>query len=244
MIARAMFVRFVRIGSINIHGLTICSGNNSLYYYVAETRAVLIRARHVRVHHVDKDKDDPALRDVLAQRPAPTSHRRRRRISDSVITTLPDKATQPAYSHQDRGLRGVLAGEGLAMESGIHKSSKSTPRMFITHTISQDATGDCKSRVLARFATKRRTTLPRLDESASRNLSQPASRLGNPRGFNADISYNIKKKTAVPAHIKDVDLFSTKRDTDKRNPAFLALRSPGWRQKRLSIPSLARWSWG
>ncbi|KAK3331966.1 hypothetical protein B0T19DRAFT_90081 [Cercophora scortea] len=35
--------------------------------------------RHVRVHHVDKDKDDPALRDVLAQRPDGPSRGRRRR---------------------------------------------------------------------------------------------------------------------------------------------------------------------
>ncbi|KAI1200466.1 hypothetical protein F5X97DRAFT_332033 [Nemania serpens] len=35
--------------------------------------------RHVRVHHVDKDKDDPALREVLAQRPDGPSRGRRRR---------------------------------------------------------------------------------------------------------------------------------------------------------------------
>ncbi|KAF2788570.1 hypothetical protein K505DRAFT_106325 [Melanomma pulvis-pyrius CBS 109.77] len=37
--------------------------------------------RHVRVHHVDKDKDDPQLRDVLAQRPEGGSRGRRRRAS-------------------------------------------------------------------------------------------------------------------------------------------------------------------
>ncbi|KAK3938510.1 metallothionein expression activator [Diplogelasinospora grovesii] len=35
--------------------------------------------RHVRVHHVDKDKDDPMLRDVLAQRPDGPNRGRRRR---------------------------------------------------------------------------------------------------------------------------------------------------------------------
>ncbi|PTB61828.1 hypothetical protein BBK36DRAFT_1130746 [Trichoderma citrinoviride] len=35
--------------------------------------------RHVRVHHVDKSKDDPLLRDVLAQRPDGPSRGRRRR---------------------------------------------------------------------------------------------------------------------------------------------------------------------
>ncbi|KAH8726817.1 hypothetical protein GQ44DRAFT_704854 [Phaeosphaeriaceae sp. PMI808] len=37
--------------------------------------------RHVRVHHMDKDKDDPQLRDVLAQRPEGGSRGRRRRVS-------------------------------------------------------------------------------------------------------------------------------------------------------------------
>ncbi|KAL6862137.1 hypothetical protein J3F83DRAFT_224496 [Trichoderma novae-zelandiae] len=35
--------------------------------------------RHVRVHHMDKSKDDPLLRDVLAQRPDGPSRGRRRR---------------------------------------------------------------------------------------------------------------------------------------------------------------------
>ncbi|KAK1835069.1 metallothionein expression activator [Podospora conica] len=35
--------------------------------------------RHVRVHHIDKDKEDPLLRDVLAQRPDGPSRGRRRR---------------------------------------------------------------------------------------------------------------------------------------------------------------------
>ncbi|AEO69185.1 uncharacterized protein THITE_2119310 [Thermothielavioides terrestris NRRL 8126] len=35
--------------------------------------------RHVRVHHMDKDKDDPLLREVLAQRPGGPSRGRRRR---------------------------------------------------------------------------------------------------------------------------------------------------------------------
>jgi hypothetical protein len=35
--------------------------------------------RHVRVHHVDKDKDDPVLREVLSQRPDGLNRGRRRR---------------------------------------------------------------------------------------------------------------------------------------------------------------------
>ncbi|KAI9367120.1 hypothetical protein BJX61DRAFT_551841 [Aspergillus egyptiacus] len=37
--------------------------------------------RHVRVHHVDKSKDDPALRLVLSQRPEGSGRGRRRRIN-------------------------------------------------------------------------------------------------------------------------------------------------------------------
>ncbi|KAH8155775.1 uncharacterized protein LAJ45_00787 [Morchella importuna] len=36
--------------------------------------------RHVRVHHMDKDKDDPQLRDVLSQRPEGGNRGRRRRL--------------------------------------------------------------------------------------------------------------------------------------------------------------------
>ncbi|CZS95771.1 uncharacterized protein RCO7_08767 [Rhynchosporium graminicola] len=39
--------------------------------------------RHVRVHHVDKDKDDAQLRDVLSQRPEGPSRGRRRRTGTS-----------------------------------------------------------------------------------------------------------------------------------------------------------------
>ncbi|PWY86974.1 hypothetical protein BO70DRAFT_288035 [Aspergillus heteromorphus CBS 117.55] len=37
--------------------------------------------RHVRVHHVDKNRDDPALRQVLAQRPEGSTRGRRRRTN-------------------------------------------------------------------------------------------------------------------------------------------------------------------
>lgn len=36
-------------------------------------------SRHVRVHHVDKDRDDPALREVLAQRSQGAIQKQRRR---------------------------------------------------------------------------------------------------------------------------------------------------------------------
>lgn len=40
---------------------------------------MLTSNRHVRVHHVDKDKDDAQLREVLSQRPEGPSRGRRRR---------------------------------------------------------------------------------------------------------------------------------------------------------------------
>ncbi|KAF2209655.1 hypothetical protein CERZMDRAFT_46715 [Cercospora zeae-maydis SCOH1-5] len=40
--------------------------------------------RHVRVHHVDRDRDDPALREVLAQRQEGVGKQRRRRTQSSV----------------------------------------------------------------------------------------------------------------------------------------------------------------
>ena len=40
--------------------------------------------RHVRVHHADKDKDDPLLRDVLSQRPLEKPSRGRRRRSERM----------------------------------------------------------------------------------------------------------------------------------------------------------------
>ena len=56
--------------------------------------SLLTRNRHVRVHHVDKDKDDPQLREVLSQRPEGPSRGRRRRGGTSwpslpLLTSTP-----------------------------------------------------------------------------------------------------------------------------------------------------------
>ena len=40
-----------------------------------------LHTRHVRVHHVDRDKDDPQLREVLAQRAEGGARGRRRRVN-------------------------------------------------------------------------------------------------------------------------------------------------------------------
>ncbi|KAH8752060.1 hypothetical protein BGZ57DRAFT_912845 [Hyaloscypha finlandica] len=41
--------------------------------------------RHFRIHHVDKDNDDPQLREVLSQRPEGDSRGRRRRVPNGSL---------------------------------------------------------------------------------------------------------------------------------------------------------------
>ena len=60
---------FARGGSLNLR-------NNALEKHAAD-----VGGRHVRVHHVDKDKDDPLLREVLAQRIEGLGKQRRRRTN-------------------------------------------------------------------------------------------------------------------------------------------------------------------
>lgn len=78
MIALATSVRFVLCASTNTHGQTIFRGRDTAAVS-NHTDLTLMRYRHVRVHHVDKDKDDPLLREVLAQRPEGGPRGRRRR---------------------------------------------------------------------------------------------------------------------------------------------------------------------
>jgi hypothetical protein len=51
-------------------------------YMILESRCVLTnnKNRHVRVHHIDKDKDDPLLRETLSQRAEGLNRGRRRRM--------------------------------------------------------------------------------------------------------------------------------------------------------------------
>lgn len=81
-----------------------------------------------------------------------------------------DMKAQQAQGQSNRGPRSVIQGKSLTRESGVRNSSRSCSRLFVTHTISRNATGDNKSRLLAGFGSKRRATLPRLDGSASRNF--------------------------------------------------------------------------
>ena len=63
----------------------------------AEELELTFNDRHVRVHHVDKDKDDPQLREVLAQRPEGGSGNRRRRVSNvcTPYSTAPPQVKSP-----------------------------------------------------------------------------------------------------------------------------------------------------
>ena len=77
----AMYVPFVRTSSTGIRGPTIFNGKRKSQFQCAHFPLILTNApRHVRVHHVDKQKDDPDLRKVLAQRPEGSSRGRRRRV--------------------------------------------------------------------------------------------------------------------------------------------------------------------
>lgn len=76
-----MCARSARIESTSTRGRIICRGE-----YCARSDMVdAIRRltddayRHVRVHHVDKDRDDPELWEVLAKRSEGSGKARRRR---------------------------------------------------------------------------------------------------------------------------------------------------------------------
>lgn len=47
--------------------------------------SILIPGRHVRVHHVDKDRDDDLLRDVLNRRTVDPDKLRRRQINTDFM---------------------------------------------------------------------------------------------------------------------------------------------------------------
>ncbi|KAL1613273.1 hypothetical protein SLS60_001505 [Paraconiothyrium brasiliense] len=73
------YVNHVEHGRLRIFGWDACRQAKGMW---CKVKGMLTCDRHVRVHHVDKDKDDPQLREVLAQRPEGGSRGRRRRVSD------------------------------------------------------------------------------------------------------------------------------------------------------------------
>lgn len=92
------------------------------------SNSLLTRNRHVRVHHVDKDKDDPQLREVLSQRPEGPSRGRRRRGGTSwpslpLLTSAPLVAPE-TYSAKDwvarRKLRYINTGGVVDCSQKIH----------------------------------------------------------------------------------------------------------------------------
>ena len=91
---RAISAHSAQTGIIDILDLTISNGEflrclvPRRFYISRDDESVTMiltvlpsrMIRHVRVHHVDRDKDDPLLRDVLAQRPMGPLGRRRSRL--------------------------------------------------------------------------------------------------------------------------------------------------------------------
>jgi hypothetical protein len=74
-----MYALSVRISNINTPGLITFKGE--LHTVLGRPSVSLTKSRHVRVHHVDKNKDDPELRRVLSQRPEGSTRGRRRRTT-------------------------------------------------------------------------------------------------------------------------------------------------------------------
>jgi hypothetical protein len=74
--------------SIDTRDRTICSGMLLNLHEESESRSLTQRLtfdRHVRVHHVDKDRDDDILRDVLNQRTEGQGKTRRRRTNTGLM---------------------------------------------------------------------------------------------------------------------------------------------------------------
>jgi len=76
---QAMCAHSALTESISTHGPTTFSGKICFYPMFMGYKADQSH-RHVRVHHQDRSRDDPELRQVLAQRPEGGSRGRRRRV--------------------------------------------------------------------------------------------------------------------------------------------------------------------
>ena len=94
-----MCVHSVRIESTSIHGQTTFKG---LYLLAMMELVSDSIARHVRVHHQDKDRDDPELRAVLVERflGIGISHQRRANTVGSGSLTFTHMKTYP-YPNTD-----------------------------------------------------------------------------------------------------------------------------------------------
>lgn len=93
----ATCVRSVPRGNTNIQGQIIYQGtisSLSRLQSIARLLADQSNHRHVRVNHIDKDVNDPQLKEVLSQR-SDRGERRRRRRPDTYGTL---KAPPPGYS--------------------------------------------------------------------------------------------------------------------------------------------------
>lgn len=81
---QATSVPSVQTSNTNTRDPTIFNGSCYIRASFNLTSAELTHShRHVRVHHVDKNKDDPILRQVLAQRPLGSARGRKRRMNNT-----------------------------------------------------------------------------------------------------------------------------------------------------------------
>jgi hypothetical protein len=79
--AQATSVHSVQSASIDIRDRTISNGMCCSRSLESIKLLTDVRNRHVRVHHVNKDRDDNVLRDVLNQRTEGQGKTRRRRTN-------------------------------------------------------------------------------------------------------------------------------------------------------------------
>jgi len=81
-----MFAHSAQNASIDTLDQTIYNGTSQTFLHNSEVLTVAnLRDRHVRVHHVDKDRDDDILRDVLNQRTEGQGKTRRRRTNTGLM---------------------------------------------------------------------------------------------------------------------------------------------------------------
>lgn len=88
-----IYVHFVQASNIDILGQIIFKGEFFFFSHAfgalkspklppSKRNGKLTESRHVRVHHVDKGRDDPELRRVLSLRPEGSTRRRRQKINN------------------------------------------------------------------------------------------------------------------------------------------------------------------
>ena len=86
--------------------------------------------RHVRVHHVDKDRDDPLLREVLAQRPG---------VGAAGVGSSPvDENAEPR--HADSSFRAAIVARNVSVSRSVMTTTAAGKNPNKTRKISASAT--------------------------------------------------------------------------------------------------------